>query len=83
MRDMGITHGASAGVPRKKKDPPRRIAGILLRIFGPRADEVAAKLSDDTIRRLKYPVLESMTPDGKREFEHDLGISNRARSTSG
>ena len=84
MREVGITTGAAVSVGKQPKPPKRRMAAAIQRLalrLGKDPDEIAAKLSDDTIRRLQYPVLEHVSEDGKREFEHDLGISDRTRST--
>lgn len=85
MRREGIEQGAAANVPRPRK-AVRRMAGQVLRLamrLGQDPDTIAEKIPDDTMRRLQFPVKESVTPDGKRVFEHDLGIGDRARSTRG
>lgn len=85
MREVGIEQGAGALVGKQPKPPKRRMAAAIQRLalrLGKDPDEIAAKLPEDTIRRLQYPVVERVAPDGKkREFEHDLGISDRTRST--
>lgn len=46
----------------------------LARRLGSDPDELAQKLSPDTLRRTKYPVLEIVNEDGTRTFKHDPGI---------
>lgn len=53
----------------------------LARRIGRPVEELAAKIPEDTLRRLKYPVRESENEDGSRTFEHDLGIVEARRST--
>jgi hypothetical protein len=43
-------------------------------------DELAKQISDDTLRRTKFPVIEEKTEDGKRKFRHDPGIIEGPRS---
>lgn len=68
----------AAAITSKPKPPERNMSAQVQRIarrLGRRPDDLAKELPTDTVRRMKYPVLESRTPDGKREFRHDLGIS--------
>lgn len=37
-------------------------------------EALAERIPADTLRRLKYPMLERIEPDGTRSYEHDLGI---------
>lgn len=37
-------------------------------------DELASRISADTIRRTKFPVIEQRDADGRRTFKHDIGI---------
>jgi hypothetical protein len=86
FREAGISQGAAAGVPKTRKPEKRKMSAALQRLalrLGKDPDEMAARIPEDTLRRLKYPVIERKTPDGKREYEHDLGIDSRARSTRG
>ena len=65
--------------PRKKASSPRPMPAVLLRIapkLGKTAEELARKISADTLRRLKYPVKEIAQPDGTTRYEHDLGITD-------
>jgi hypothetical protein len=84
MREIDIETGAAAATP-KAKPPTRKMAAAIQRLalrLGKDPDEIAAKIPEDTIRRLRYPVIERELEDGTREFEHDLGIEHdRARST--
>jgi hypothetical protein len=38
-------------------------------------DELVKKLPADTVRRLQYPVIETVNADGTRSFKHDIGVS--------
>lgn len=72
-----VTQGPVSSRPKQQKKT-RQQAGQVLRLarrLGKNPEDLAKSLPEDTIRRLKYPVLESRTPDGKREFKHDLGIT--------
>ena len=74
--NLEVAEGLVAAVPKQVK-PERRMAAQILRLarrLGKSPDEIAENLPDDTIRRLKYPVLEQRGRDGTRSFEHDLGI---------
>jgi hypothetical protein len=71
--------------PSKSVRPGRLMSGQVQRLaarLGKDPDEIASKIPPDTLRRTKYPVLEQMTPDGKRVFEHDMGIVSGVRSLS-
>jgi hypothetical protein len=60
------------------------MAGPLLRLarrLGRSPEELASHYPPDTLRRLKYPVLERPGPAGSTVYEHDLGISEGVRST--
>jgi len=50
--------------------PLQRLAHRL----GKTPEEMAKAIPADTLRRLKYPVIERRLPDGKLQFVHDLGI---------
>lgn len=63
----------------KPKKLERNMAGQVQRVarrLGKKPDDMAAEIPKDTLRRLKYPVLEQRNPDGTRSFQHDLGISD-------
>jgi hypothetical protein len=46
----------------------------LARRLGRTPEELARTIPADTMRRLKYPVLEFDEGEGKIRYEHDLGI---------
>lgn len=46
----------------------------LARRLGLDPDTLATKIDPDTIRRTKYPVVEKLDSQGRREFSHDPGI---------
>lgn len=52
----------------------------LARRLGKEPEEIAAKISPDTLRRTKYPVIETVNKDGTRSFRHDWGIEEAPRS---
>lgn len=37
-------------------------------------EALAERIPADTLRRVKYPMLERIEPDGTRSYEHDLGV---------
>ena len=76
-REGIVTQGPVASTPKTKKETRQQAAQVLrlARRLGKDPEKLAKSLPEDTVRRLKYPVLESRTADGKREFRHDLGIS--------
>ncbi len=51
----------------------------LARTAGESADDVAARIPDDTIRRTKYPVHEIAEPDGSTAFRHPDGVIEGVR----
>lgn len=69
-----------------REGPPARrvLAGQVLRLakrLGVDPDVLARRYPPDTVRRLKYPVLEAVNADGTRTFKHDPGIEEALRST--
>jgi hypothetical protein len=65
--------------PRARGDAasPTAPSAILVRLarrLGRDPDELAAELSDDTLRRTANPVIEERTEDGKTIFKHPTGI---------
>jgi hypothetical protein len=65
--------------PRARGDAASRTApsALLVRLarrLGKDADELAAELSEDTLRRTANPVIEERTADGKITFKHPTGI---------
>jgi hypothetical protein len=47
----------------------------LAKRLGKSPEELTDNIPADTLRRLKYPVLEIVNPDGTRTFKRDLGVS--------
>lgn len=43
-------------------------------------DELAAEISDDTLRRTKFPVIEELGEDGRRTFRKDPQVIEGPRS---
>lgn len=52
----------------------------LARRSGRDPEELAQRIPADTLRRLKYPMIQHINEDGTRRFEHDLGITEGVRS---
>lgn len=69
---VSADHGATASTTAS----PALSATVirLARRLGKTPEEVAAQIPEDTLRRTKYPVIETVNKDGTRSFEHDLGI---------
>ncbi len=68
----GVT--ASRISPPERRDMSAQVQRLARRLAAD-PDELAKKISPDTLRRTKYPVLETVNPDGTRSFKHDSGIS--------
>lgn len=47
----------------------------LARRLGRKPEELAENIPPDTLRRLKYPVIETVEPDGTRSYRHDVQVS--------
>jgi len=47
----------------------------LARRLGKRPEELVENIPADTLRRLKYPVIEKVEPDGTRSYSHDRQVS--------
>jgi hypothetical protein len=52
----------------------------LARRLGKDPDEMARSMKPETLRKTKYPVIETVDADGKRHFKHDLGITEGVTS---
>ena len=60
-----------------KRGPEREMNGQVLRLarrMGIDPDDLASRLPLDTLRRLKWPALETVNENGTRTFKHDPGI---------
>lgn len=55
----------------------------LARQVGVSSEDLADRISDDTIRRTKYPVREQQLPDGTTLFENPSGIIEGRRAAGG
>lgn len=75
QRDDSVARSVPARQPATAEPrPTRQMSGTILRLaaaLGKKPDEVAAKLTPDTIRRTQYPVIEIQNPDGTKSFKHD------------
>jgi len=45
-------------------------------------EELVARIPADTLRRLKYPVIETVEEDGTRTYKRDLEVTEGPRSLS-
>lgn len=70
------TVSADSGDRRRMSAQVQRLA----RRLGADPDELAQKIPPDTLRRTKYPVIETVHEDGSRSFKHDRGIESATRS---
>lgn len=64
---------------------PRAMSGQIQRLalrLGQDPDELAKSIPADTIRRLKYPVIEEVDAEGRRTFKRDPGIVDDGRNAS-
>lgn len=64
------------------KPAPRVMSAQIQRLAdrtGQDPDELAARLSADTVRRTKFPVIEQRDEQGRRVFRSDPGIVNDGR----
>lgn len=52
----------------------------LARRLGADPDEIARRIPADTLRRTKYPVIETVNEDGTRAFKHDPMIEEGRRA---
>lgn len=72
------TRGSSPGSAAVRGASPTKQAArvqALAATLGMDAEQLAARIPEDTLRRLKYPVLEHIDPEtGFPQFEHDRGI---------
>jgi hypothetical protein len=76
------TSGAARGTGGSRTAQREMSAQVqrLARRLGADADELAAKIPPDTLRRTKYGVLETVNADGTRTFKHDAGIEDGPRN---
>ena len=51
--------------------------------LGVDAEELAEKIPEDTLRRLKYPMLQQPDGEGRTKFKHDIGIVNERKPLLG
>jgi hypothetical protein len=76
---LGEKSPASSDPAKRSATAVRGMSSQLQRLahrLGVDPDELASGISDDTIRRSKYPVLEQVNPDGTRTFKHDPQIEH-------
>lgn len=80
--DQGRLHETSAadpGATASRTAQAAHVQALAARLHVP-AEQLAERIPDDTLRRLKYPVIEQTDPDtGLPVFEHDIGVIKDAR----
>lgn len=72
-------------VPTGASAQGRKMSGQILRLAERTEqdpDELAKRISADTVRRTKYPVIEQRDAEGRRLFKHDTGIRDDGRTAS-
>lgn len=74
--NLWLRHEAAEKI--RKRPMPARVQ-ILARSTHVEASELAERIPEDTLRRLKYPMIEHSEPDGTSSFTHDQGIVDEAR----
>ncbi len=70
---------------RRRAGTPIALSGLVQRLakdLGKDPELLAAQIDPETIRRTKYPVIESRDSEGRRVFKHDPGIVEGRKSTS-
>ena len=78
--DQGKQPATTSRVPGATVSPTGRrvLSGPLLRLakrLGKAPEELAETIPEDTLRRLKYPVIETVEPDGTHRYTHDVQVS--------
>ena len=79
---QGRLHETSAAEPGATASRTAQAAHVqaLAASLGVDAEELARRIPEDTLRRLKFPVLEQVDPEsGLPVFKHDPGIIEDAR----
>lgn len=70
----GSSHASQTARARSEAANAAVVQALAARL-GLDAEELAKRIPADTLRRLKFPVMEQIDPDtGLRKFKHDLGI---------
>ena len=86
VRESFVQGRLNATAPAERTRVGSRIAmsGIvqqLARSLGRDAEELAAQIDPETIRKTKFPVIEERLEDGKILFKHDPGIIEARRAS--
>jgi hypothetical protein len=75
--------GSKATTTSSRASSPKRDMSAQLQRLAQRTqqnpDELAERIPADTLRRTKYPVLETVDAEGRRTFKHDIGITDNKR----
>lgn len=79
LSDQGRREGIISAEPGRtgSRTERREMSGQVQRLarrLGADPDGIARRISADTLRRTKYPVIETVNEDGTRAFKHDAGI---------
>lgn len=57
-----------------KRAPMAAHVQALAARLGVDPEKLAERIPADTLRRLKYSMLEQVQPDGTRQYQHDVGV---------
>lgn len=83
LSDRAKRRATALGAKRSAESSIARSAAYvqdLARRAGVDPEELARRIKPDTLRRLKYPMIQHINEDGTREFKHDLGITEGVKS---
>ena len=74
LSEIAKAEPRSAGTKTGKRAPMAAHVQALAARLGIAPEKFAERIPADTLRRLKYSMLEQVQPDGTRKYEHDVGI---------
>ncbi len=65
-------------VPSRPTENAARVQQLAA-VLGFDSEQMAKRIPEDTLRRLKFPLVEQRQPDGTVAFQHDKGITNEVQ----
>lgn len=74
LREITQAERTNATSRTGKRVPMAAYVQALAARLGTSAETLAERIPADTMRRLKFPMLEHVEQDGLRTFKHDIGI---------
>lgn len=77
--DSSLASSRERAASRTRAKNAAQIQALAARL-GLDAEELAKKIPEDTIRRLKYPMIEQTDDEGRSVFKHDIGIVTDVRT---